>query len=230
MEKSPTLVLAILGQTNAPATPGIMHVASEALLKVLQAQNRDMVFSGLWKNSSAFLKKTMVAVYSRQPEHCDLIFSAAIPYLQNLLECDNIPFAVDLAIYAANERKGNFAELVASFVSKHGVSSIPKIVDYVRQKVTDGVTTSSSSVSDAILNSLFRHLSETGQSYPIEVRYFIQRAYQSCLNVRPKLITVTFDVKYSVSKLREIKQTASMNYSRLLEDDITPDEFLTQMT
>lgn len=230
MEKSPTLVLAIFGQCNAPQTPPIMCLAIEALMKVMQAPNRDQVFAGLWKTSSAFLKHTMVAFYARQPDRVDLIFSAALNYLSSCYECEHIPFVVDLAIYASNHKKGNFQDFLALYIGKHGVQAIPKIVEFVRQKVTESVTSSICVVSDVLLNTLFRYLSDNGNSYPIEVRYFIQRAYLSCVNVRPKLTPVIFDVKYSAAKLKEIRQTASMNYAMLIRDEVTPEQFLTQMT
>lgn len=229
LDKYAPLILAIFGQTNAPRTPAIMSIAVEALLQVIQAGNQQ-IFSVLWKTSSQFLKNTMETMYTRQPDRIGLVFSIACPYLTNLYECENIEFVVDLAIYASTQGKATFRDFLSVYTSKFGVGCISRIADFIKDKVTESVASSSTIVSDDILNSFFQYLHDNGNAYPIEVRAFIQRTYMSCFNVRPKLKNFQFNVQYSASKLHEIKQTASMNYSKLIEDEVSVEEFLSQLT
>jgi CCR4-NOT transcription complex subunit 1 len=226
--KSPALVLAILGQLNAPRTPAVMGIAIEALTKVMQSASKQDILSYFLRTAAGFVKAVIVAFYTKQPGRIDLIYEAFHDHVGVLYEVDNLPFVVDLAIQAVVDGGASFTDFLGVYVARYQSAVIPRIADFLKTKVTESMAASSTIVSDAILNCFFQYLADTFETYNIEVRAFIQRVYLSCLSTRTKLKRIQFDIKYSANKLQEIKMTASKHYGRLLGDDICLDDFISQ--
>jgi CCR4-NOT transcription complex subunit 1 len=228
-QKWPSLILAIFGQVNMPKTPALMAIAIDALTKVMQSNTNQKTLATLWKACSLFLKQVIVAFYTKQPGRIDLIYEAASGHLLSLYEVENVPFVVDLACQANAESHTPFAEFLNAYVSRYQSEVIPKIAEYLKNKVTETMTSSAGIVSDLVLNSFFQFFADHFESFPFEVRASVQQNYITCLSARPKLARFTFDLKYAPAKLREIRQTASKNYAALLADEISVEDFCDQL-
>ncbi|OHT08692.1 hypothetical protein TRFO_04762 [Tritrichomonas foetus] len=218
INKYPALLIALLGQTNVRITEELIDVILSPFIKVLQGSQS--ILAVLWKLANPFMNRIIAELYIRQPARIETIFESANKMLDSLLLHEDVAFATDLAFYAASQNKLEIGDFVTNYVNKYTISSLTKIMDFIKQRMTESLP-STPPFQTAVLNSLFTYLYNKFDSYPTEIRAFIQRTFMTCETVRPDIKHFTFDLKIPISKLHEIKQTASMNYSMLLEDELT---------
>ncbi|OHS96190.1 hypothetical protein TRFO_10120 [Tritrichomonas foetus] len=218
LNKYPALLLALLGQTNVRITEEIIEVIIPALINVLQGSSS--ILSVLWKMSSQFMHKIIDELYQRQPGRIELIYESAGKQLKNLLEHYDVGLATDLAFFTSSQNKIEIGDFITKYTQKYTISSLVKIMDFIKNRMTESLP-STPPFQTSVLNSMFSYLSNNFESYPIEIRAFIHRTFSACETMRPEISHFVFDLKIPTEKLHEIKQTASMNYSKLLDDEIT---------
>ena len=248
INKYPALLLALLGQTNVIITEELVEIIIPPLVKVLQGS--PSVLTVLWKLAEPFMMKVIYKLYQKQPSKISIIYkntySISIPLTNNfsnnsgnlivhsnagnifnkLLLHEDVGFATDLAFFAIShsppQDKFDIGNFINCYVQKYTVSSLTKIMDFIRQRMTE--LQSSSSFQKNELDLLFKYLNTNFDTFPTEIKAFIHRTYMSCKTMIPEIQNFNFSIEISQVKLHEAKQTASLNYSKLLDDEITVQE------
>lgn len=220
INKYPALLIALLGQTKIRITDELINAIIGPLIKVLQGPQS--ILSVLWKLAEPFMNIIISELYQRQPARLELIYESAGKQMQTLLMHEDVRLATDLAFYAVGQNKLEIGEFISNYTTKYTISSLSKIMDFIKTRITEALP-SAPPFQTSVLNQLFAYLYENFDNYPIETKAFIKRTFFTCETFRPdlKINHFTFDLKIPASKMQEIKQTASMNYSMLLEDDLT---------
>ena len=221
-EASPVLVLAVLGQVKVQGK-SIDSKAVDALLKLVSRQNAATLYSALWEISSDFTTQVTLKLYHQQPTKIKEIFASASTHLHDLLMNKDVAFATDLAFSASKTQSlGNFMK---NYTTRYGSTSLPQIIEIVKKRSSEPIA-KAEAYTVAALNDFFDYLQTTFETYSIEIQAIIRNGYEACDSARNGIKPLVFKLKIPQSKLIEIKERASLNFSRLFDGGMTTEEFV----
>lgn len=226
MDKSAALTLAVIGQSKS-RNMNIEKLAMKALQKLLMQTDSQQLFTALYESSADFITNIVIALYKDQPSLIASIEKSTQAQFNELSLSSFVPFATDLAFASASSHSlGNF---IKAYTTKYTNNILPQILDIVKRRVCDHGA-KNDIYSNIALDDLFDFLNHSFDSYPIEICAIIRNVYLSCTSARTGIKNIVFKLKIPQSKLHEIKQRASMRFTKLIDQEISPEEFAKEIS
>jgi CCR4-NOT transcription complex subunit 1 len=218
----PELVLASFGQIKL-SSASINQLSLSAITKLLSKPSHAQLFQALYTASPEYLRNVLIMYYHEQPSRIDAISRATQPMYIDISMSKDSQFATDYAFSSDI----SIPAFVKAYVEKHSVASLSKVVDVLKKRVVDAAA--STVIQTPPLNDFFDYLFKTFESYPIEIRALIRNAYAACASERKDIKALQFKLRLSPSKLHEVKQRASMNFTKLIEGEVGADDFAAEI-
>jgi len=222
----PSLVLSYFCYIPSCYNEETSSIASDSLKKIVANNELHKDINFLWTVSSVMITNLLVSLYQTQPSHIDKISHATSLMYQDLILNANVQFATDYAFASGNTMP--ISGFIKAYVSKHKITSLLYIIDFVKNRVTKNLS-SYTPIPISHLNSFFQCLFDSYELYTIELKSLIRKAYMICQKHKEGLKPFNFVVKINSIKINETKTKASNLFAKIFDGTKNPEELASEI-
>lgn len=209
-----------------PNNTDIYHKSSiQFFTSIIQNHNSSGILQPLWSTSPEFCQELFVTYYHQYPNKLGNIIDCIQDHLNDVLNCNDINFVLDLAFQSSLRGLIDFSTFLGTLPKRFSPSAYDIALNFVKAMILD------SSISSPLLlckplNALFQYFWGIFTSLSDETKLLVNTVYSICQSMNINLLQIPFSEKLPTISPPDIKSATVDYFTKFFSEQISVEQFV----
>lgn len=220
---SPVILLTYSQMKITP--PEIMKKSAVLFLSTILQNHNTAVLNTLWSVNPQFFQNLFTSYYYTHPGKLSLIIDSLKDHLNDILECNDINFVLDLAFQASLGGLIDLSNFFSTLPKRFTTSAYDTLLNFVKTMVLDS-TISSPVLLSKPLNTLFSYFWDVFDSLSLETKLQVNSVYSICDSSIPSIDEFHFAEKLPPVTILDAKNPGAEYFNKYVSKALSVEKYV----